>query len=37
MDRTTMKDTSLPNVYWKEIVHTIIYIINMVQIRVNRT
>lgn len=37
MARTMTKDATFANVYWKEVVHTIVYILNMVQIRVNHT
>lgn len=37
MARTMMKDYSLANAYWKEVAHTIVYILNGVQIRVNHT
>lgn len=33
--RTMLWDANLSNTYWKEAVHTIIYILNRVQLRVN--
>lgn len=32
-----LKDANLPNVYWKEYVHIVVYILNRVQVRVNHT
>lgn len=36
MTRTMLKDANLPNVHWKEVVHTIVYILKRVQERVNK-
>lgn len=36
MARTMLNKANLPNVYWKEVVHTIIYTLNRVQLRVNK-
>lgn len=30
-----LNEANLPNVYWKEVVHTIVYTLNRVQLRVN--
>lgn len=37
MAKTMMKDANLVDVYWKEVVHIVVYILNRVQIRVNHT
>lgn len=37
MARTMLKDANLGNVYWKEVVHTVVYIPKRGQIRVKHT
>lgn len=37
LSRTMLKYANLPNVYWKEVVHSAIYILNRVQVRANYT
>lgn len=37
MAKTMLKDANLPNVYGKEVVHTVVYVFNKVQIKVNHT
>lgn len=32
-----LKDVNLPNVYWKEVVHIFVYILNKILVRVNHT
>lgn len=31
MDRTMLRDTNLLDVYWKEVVHTVVYICNQME------
>lgn len=37
MARTMLKDSNLPNVYWKKFVHNIVYLLNRFLIKVNHT
>ena len=32
-----LKDANLHNIYWRDVVHTIVYLLNRLQVRVNHT